>query len=400
MKLRKYEIENQVKYLTLEQIEKGVKNPAVTQYAYILHDKDVDSNGNKKEPHYHVFIWLKDSYDSKYVAQWFGVQEQYIVRIKDDAGAMEYLTHSNETEQDKYQYDKSEIVANFDVEQGIKKAKEKKDKDARLKAVLAGIDSGEIRGYNFQEYLTCEEYVRWKRQVEAAFQYRTQKVKGANRAMKCIFITGQSGTGKTTYAKQIAEQKKYSVYVSSGSNDVLDDYQGQDCIILDDLRPSCMGLSDLLKMLDTNTASTVKSRYKNKVLECKLIIITTTLDIDTFFQNVFTEQPESAIQLQRRCETLVRMTEKTITVFIWQKVSRKYMEMPPMPNVVLEKFDVKDMTFEDGLSMMQSMLGVGQTMIDELRKNGKEYGLTDDLRQMKIGDIKDISNEDNGDLPF
>lgn len=39
-------------------------------------------------------------------------------------------------------------------------------------------------------------------------------------------------------------------------------------IILVDLRPSCMGLSDLLKMLDNNTSSTVKSRYKNKVLEC------------------------------------------------------------------------------------------------------------------------------------
>ena len=56
--------------------------------------------------------------------------------------------------------------------------------------------------------------------------------------MNCIFITGASGTGKSTYAKQIASENKLSVYISSGSNDVLDDYQGQDCIILDDLRPS------------------------------------------------------------------------------------------------------------------------------------------------------------------
>ncbi|MGM8317295.1 AAA family ATPase, partial [Clostridium perfringens] len=83
--------------------------------------------------------------------------------------------------------------------------------------------------------------------------------------MECYFVTGKSGTGKTTYAKQLAKEKGYSVYISSGSNDVLDSYQGQDCIILDDLRPSCMGLSDLLKMLDNNTSSTVKSRYKNKV---------------------------------------------------------------------------------------------------------------------------------------
>ena len=57
--------------------------------------------------------------------------------------------------------------------------------------------------------------------------------------------SGDAGTGKTTYAKDLAVKKGYSIFVSSGSNDVLDGYGGEDCIILDDLRPSCMGLSDL-----------------------------------------------------------------------------------------------------------------------------------------------------------
>lgn len=96
----------------------------------------------------------------------------------------------------------------------------------------------------------------------------------------------------------MCEDKGYSVFVSSGSNDVLDGYAEQDCIILDDLRPSCMGLSDLLKMLDNNTASTVKSRYKNKVLECKLIIVTSVLKIDEFFNGVFKEQKEPIVQLK------------------------------------------------------------------------------------------------------
>lgn len=88
--------------------------------------------------------------------------------------------------------------------------------------------------------------------------------------MEAMYFYGDSGTGKTTYAKQLCEKKNYSYFVSSGSNDVLDGYAGQDVIILDDLHPSSVGLSDLLKMLDNNTASTVKSRYYNNVLECKL----------------------------------------------------------------------------------------------------------------------------------
>lgn len=150
--------------------------------------------------------------------------------------------------------------------------------------------------------------------------------------MECYFITGKSGTGKTTYAKQLAKEMGYSVYISSGSNDVLDSYQGQDCIILDDLRPSCMGLSDLLKMLDNNTSSTVKSRYKNKVLECKLIIITTTLDIDTFFSNVFKDQEESCVQLKRRCGYHLTVTMEDIFIKKWLKGANEYSKAVRIPN--------------------------------------------------------------------
>lgn len=76
-----------------------------------------------------------------------------------------------------------------------------------------------------------------------------------------------------------------------------------------------MGLSDLLKMLDNNTASSVKSRFKNKVLECRLIIITTTLPIETFFRNVFSEEVESAIQLYRRCSVLIKMDLKSMDLY-------------------------------------------------------------------------------------
>ena len=129
----------------------------------------------------------------------------------------------------------------------------------------------------YHENITIEEYDKYKKSIDNAFKYRTDIMKGVKRNMECVYITG-----KSTYAKMMCEDKGYSVFVSSGSNDVLDGYTGQDCIILDDLRPSCMGLSDLLKMLDNNTASTVKSRYKNKVLECKLIIVTSVLKIDEF----------------------------------------------------------------------------------------------------------------------
>lgn len=42
------EIMQQLEYMTEEQIEKGLDHNAIKDYAYILHDKDEDKDGNKK----------------------------------------------------------------------------------------------------------------------------------------------------------------------------------------------------------------------------------------------------------------------------------------------------------------------------------------------------------------
>lgn len=171
---------------------------------------------------------------------------------------MLYLTHANAT--NKYQYPVERVISNFDFSALIKRI----DTNSRQEEIVSKIVAGEIREFNFHQEISGTEYVKFKSVIEKAFQYRTAMLKGANREMNCIYINGDSGTGKTTYAKELATKKGYSIFVSSGSNDVLDGYGGEDCIILDDLRPSCMGLSDLLKMLDNNTSSTVKSRYKKR----------------------------------------------------------------------------------------------------------------------------------------
>lgn len=371
MKRRKYEVVSDLEHLPKEKMLEGIANSAVRQWAYILHDKDVNEDGTPVKPHWHVHVYLNDSYDSKYVARWFGVPEHLLEKIKDDEGSLEYLTHANRPE--KHRYAKEEVVANFDLEEEIKKAKERKAKKMRLSDLLHGIDDGTIRRYNLYDYVSVEEYYSFARAIEKAFEYRTMRLRGADRNMQCIFITGQSGSGKTTYAKQLAENSGFSVFVSSGSNDVLDGYAGQECIILDDLRPSCMGLSDLLKMLDNNTSSTVKSRYFNKVLECKMIIITTTKSLETFFSEVFERENESAIQLMRRCETVVEMDTEKIVIKVWQKKSRQYKAFNPIRNFVLDQFKVEDMTEEQMLDKISEVLHLSADVVDELKNNGAEY---------------------------
>lgn len=376
MKTRLMEIVQQTKYLTSDAVKQGIMCSYVQDYAYIIHDADTREDGTLKEPHWHIYLRLKDSTDSKYIAQAFGVPEQYINRVKGKwVDALMYCTHENAPE--KYQYSEDDVVSNFDFHAVKEKEKAKKSKDARLDEIIDGIDTGQIREYNYTQFITMKESVRYERYIKSAFKYRLDRLKGLNRDMECVFISGESGAGKTTYAKKIAEDKNYSVYVSSGSNDVLDGYSGEDCIILDDLRPSCMGLSDLLKMLDNNTASTVKSRYKNKVLECQMIIITSVLSLDKFFSNVFENETEPIVQLKRRCQTYIVMHTDTMDVYCYNFTKRDYEFITSYENPI--SFVSQERTRQQTEEYIQRVLGSAVTGLKKVSdRPGDFMSLSDD----------------------
>lgn len=346
----------------LEGWETVLKNKsAIKDYAYILHDKD------NTRPHYHIAIRLKDSYDTKYVASWFGIGENFVNKVKGRwSDMLEYLTHRNAS--DKHQYDDGEVVSNFDWQ------KTRDDKiNVRSDEIINGIVSGEIREYNYFEYITPYEYVKYNSLIEKGYKYRADMLKGVNREMEVTYITGVSGSGKTTYAKKAAVEKGYSVFISSGSNDVLDGYKGEDCIILDDLRPSCMGLSDLLKMLDNNTSSTVKSRYRNKVLECRWIIITSVLPLETFYAGVFENEDEPIVQFKRRCSTYINMDMEKIYFSMYNSNSRDYELVGSMDNYIAEEFKKEELTVDNALDRLSNMFGDMSKMTVALKNDGFRY---------------------------
>ena len=347
--------------------------PVVKDYAWIVHDKDEKKDGTLKRAHIHCMIRFTGPVPTEAILARVKavtgrddvVKYEHLGKCYTWKKAVAYLTH--EITPEKYQYSRDEVVSNYDFADDIEKALSDK---IRREKLLSGIADGSIKEYNIFEHCTVVEYAEWQSKIKNAFEYRAKMLMSkGDRNMKCIYIQGDSGTGKTSYAKQICEDKEFSYFVSSGSNDVLDGYGGQDAIILDDLRPTCMNLSDLLKMLDNNTGSTVKSRYKNKVLECRLIVITTTLDIDTFFKNVFQEQPETAKQLRRRCEILNKMTRETLSVYVYDSFSDEYQHCATIPNPIAVKYGLtKERTREIMADSVKDFLGKTQGLADALDK--------------------------------
>lgn len=332
------------------------KSNAIREWAYCIHNKDQytkddeTQNPNHKEAtlkpeHIHLILRFERNQPQKteFIAKWFGIAENFVSKIHGKFNdAILYLVHKNSP--DKYQYEVSEVVSNFNVETIIDNYENKNKLDDIIQRIL----SGEIREYN--KTLEIDNmllvYPSTARVIDNAFKTRAEYLQATQtkRNTTCIYICGNSGAGKTTLAKKIATEKGLEYFVSSGSNDIMDGYCQQPCLILDDIRPSSLGLSDLLKLLDPFTVSSVKSRYKNKYLNADLIILTSVLPIDDFYHNVFEHENEPITQLKRRCQFYITMTADIITIRQWNDFYMRYTEPLIYQNETILQFQNEKLT--------------------------------------------------------
>jgi adenosyl cobinamide kinase/adenosyl cobinamide phosphate guanylyltransferase len=307
----------------------------IKSWAIITHDKDVLPNGELKPPHFHAVLTFSNATTIKSIADCIGVEMQYVEKIRTTTkSARLYLIHRNDPE--KYQYPPEDVRASFDYVSYVDDCPVRQKREN----IAQRIEKGEIKQYNLYKFITIDEYSRNYRYYQRCFEYRQNKLRGLDRNMECIFITGASGTGKTTYAKIIAAQKGYACYISSGGKNPLDDYQGQECIILDDTRSSTWNLTDFLKLTDNHTDSLVGCRYYNKsIAECKLLIVTSVKSLDEFYENATKEDNEPKIQLLRRFKMVLEMTPESMIIYYYNEAERRHLRVGKTVNPVAILFE-------------------------------------------------------------
>jgi RecA/RadA recombinase len=294
----------QEQYPTIEDVKSIITTyDTIKKWAVVLHDKD------EKKAHYHVALYFGVPFDVMVLTAWFQIKPQAINRIKGRwTDVLQYLTHSNAP--DKHQYAPEDVHSNFDVTDAISEAKNA----SQAKQMVLAYASLEVSYSQLVKTLTPAERMKYNRDIDVASKVRndTVKMKG-NRDMKVYYITGQSGSGKTTFAKFICEKVlKADYYVAGSSNDALQDYMGQKAIIFDDLRGDSFKYHDLLKALDPHTQSSVKSRYFNKAIDCEYIFITSIKPVTNLYEN---QTNEDLFQLVRRVDEFVDIKEDTIRTY-------------------------------------------------------------------------------------
>lgn len=263
--------------LTEERIKEALAPKGMTEWAYILHDrdaytpKDFRSNykppkgaavGDKKPAHWHIVIFCKSRKSIAEVAKAFGVQPQYVEGKPPSAflPLCKYLTHEDPAQADKETYDRSEVITN--VARLWEKVDEHEEKRAKRqvdeKDVFKKVSDGELTLADVREEYP-DIYVK-KGNLSHMRILRNDYISRLVPPSKVMnfYICGDGGKGKdaaaVAIAKALAALFGWRIFKVGADNVTFENYDGEEIIIWEDKRAAsfihaCGGRGDAFRVL-------------------------------------------------------------------------------------------------------------------------------------------------------
>ena len=308
-------------------------HPGIKKWMYGIHNKDIGV-----KPHIHLYMnFGNDNIAFNDMAKWFNDEPHYFGHITGSgrekwARAALYLLHRGNSDKDKYQYDEDIIRSNYDYSPDIQKAlknEEKKEKYLSIPEYCEKVITGEILPNCPENYLCVFVCINDKGLIKKANNERVRRVinmrkEDRNQNVKVIFINGPGRSGKDFLAINFAQgQKDKSYCVSSSSNDSIQDYNGENTLILSDLRDDVYDFADLLKILDNHLPASMKSRYNNKYFIGNYIIITSSVDLSEWYKINYNDDREDMNQFLGRINIYIKIDTDNGTIKQYNNTERE-----------------------------------------------------------------------------
>lgn len=340
--------------LLIEHLESVIGEGKVKEAYFIRHLQDVelDSEGDAiaqrtKLPHLHMVISLGTSKGTRYpISKWAeGLYcRQHMVNkmgkgrwAKDNA--LSYLIHIKD--EDKMQYEPQDVYTargtNYleiwyeSKERWLKgRATKKKNMVVSQEAIDDLVQKIMYEGLSRRELALNDEYrlikVYSKGIIDNALKVAAESNSAASYAAlekgefrtSVFFIAGHLGSCKTHYAKMLIKKicawahREFGQHwncATLADRNPLDDYNGEEIILMDDTKVDALTLGGWLQLLDPNNSSTASARYANKPdVAPRVIIITSTQDPMRYFFFLKNRSNENLGQLYRRITKVVDLT--------------------------------------------------------------------------------------------
>jgi hypothetical protein len=314
---------------------------------YIEHNRDIDEETQEiKGRHYHILFKLaqEENNNNKNMgatstAKALGVEPNMVqvLDCENFATHVQYLIHFQEDYHGRGRYRLDEIVVvrnntgkdliDYLAEPKTKKKTNNIKPTSILDKLLIKISNNEIvylnqaRNFIFEQtgsdLLYLKKYKKIEGYLNAAIKGRIDPTKQKN--MKVILITGDTGTFKTTYVRELA--KKYynnSLYVAK-TNDLVDSYVGQKIFLINEYKSDFFDTlkeDEHLELLDNHSDGQVKSRFYNKYMNnVKILFLTTTYSIDRLIEEYKKRYPNSLLEFLRRISAYYVFSDDKIEKF-------------------------------------------------------------------------------------
>lgn len=294
------------------------------EFSGILHDRDFELLGvpgeSEKiiepiEPHVHGVVTLPRKRDINVVANWIGVEPQYIEAPKKGRYGKEnllaYLIHAKENNKTHY---RPEDVRTFDTWDYVRYCQKKSESWERYRAtrkvesnkasadwLVKQVQQGRLTKKDIMrndEY--ADIYADNMRLINDGFQFYGERkgyetleaLENGEFELSVYFITGKPRSGKTTFALELIKEllsqeghENWGVYQTPPTNP-MDDYHSEEIVLMDDFRPQSLDATAWLQMFDGRTSANMSARYKNKQKAYRVLIITSYMEPYEFFSYV------------------------------------------------------------------------------------------------------------------
>lgn len=314
--------ENEWKELIIKDWE-SIENPTPIELSYIFHNRDKDSEGEKKTLHAHFVARFENPVEYDSTREKFKCESRNFEKCRSETSALLYLTHTttDAIKAKKVRYNVAELNVLTSTDEVVKRLEgeeledwyrlkisgregsNKVSTDDEVARIIDELSEGLLLLEDVKQelkslYDSTTATMTWmknkryfKEAISEYYQNKYYDWLDNGRSFKLIYIEGASSIGKTSFARELGKEfntikglRPTAIHNAPNDTkgaryDFLSSYDNEAVTVFDDLNPNTFGYTEFLNLFEKERVSKYSSRFNDKPWFAEIGIITKSTPI-------------------------------------------------------------------------------------------------------------------------